>query len=166
MKVLYKTCELKFSLKNLMHKHIRAAYSKIKEISVSVTLSSLASSQTIIFTSSVISVSFITTVTFITLTLIAYFISLTSSVILDNKNIYFKFSEFSKFISETNKIAEINKTFISDSNILSISDNSTIVISVYNDKDILETLKIASATSITFTVIPITYILLVIKLII
>ena len=32
LKVICKTCELKFSLKNLMHKHIRAEHSKAKEI--------------------------------------------------------------------------------------------------------------------------------------
>ena len=32
LKVICKTCELKFLLKNLMHKHIRAEHSKAKEI--------------------------------------------------------------------------------------------------------------------------------------
>ena len=176
-----------------MHKHIRAEHSKIKEVSESVISSPLASSLTTISTRSVISVSLIINVTFIALTLTASFLSLASSIILDDENTYSEFSELSEFskfskfseiseISETTKIHFIsdihfnfNSDFNSDFNFNFssdfISDSDIIVISVYNNKDISETPKVAlttPATSIIHSIIysAITCILSVIKLII
>ena len=117
------------------------------------------------------------TVAFITLTLITSFLSLASSVILDNEDTYLEFSksEFSEFsksnnfkFSEFSKFSEISKTnskftFISDFIFTFISDSDIIVTSVYDNKDTPKTLKIASATSIIYSAI--TYTLLTINLI-
>ena len=110
------------------------------------------------------------TVAFIILILIASFLLSASSVILDNKDTYSEFSksvfsEFSEFckfskISEISEISETSKisfifNFILDSISDFIDDFNIIIISVYDNKDTLEILKIALTTSIiTFTITP------------